>query len=160
MATTNNREHLSLGDRLGDTIGLIGPVIALGFFFLHQQRNTGFFTAEFGLVAQIALYGPIFLSIIPPVIRVLSGSRNWARPFDAVSNFSLGVGSYYLLRIFPFDYSHLADVLPGGFRFLLAWVTDPIARIGLTIMVVVGLVSAFAITIKFFAVLTRKLVEV
>jgi hypothetical protein len=154
-----NREHLSTGDRVGETFALIGPVFLLAFFGYHQWLNTGFFTEDFGLVAQIALYGPILLSFIAPLIRIVTGSRNFARPFEAFTNLCLAAGSYYLLRIFPLDYSHLADVLPRSLRFLLLWVTDPIAKIVLTIMVVAGLITAIATIIKFFTVLARDLAE-
>ncbi len=48
------------------------------------------------------------------------------------------IGSVALLRVFPFDFTHLADALTGGLRFLFAWVPDWLGRVALALQVADG----------------------
>jgi hypothetical protein len=100
--------------------------------------NTGFFTEKFGGLEMLCLYGPLLFGISAPAIRALTGQRNPARPFEAAASLFLSLGSLGLLTVFPLDYTHLADALPRGLRFLLAWVTDDIARVVLVIQIIIG----------------------
>jgi hypothetical protein len=48
------------------------------------------------------------------------------------------MAALWLLRVFPFDFTHLADVLSVNLRFSLAWVSDEIGRIVLLLQVSAG----------------------
>ncbi len=50
------------------------------------------------------------------------------RPLDVVQVGLIFVALVWLFAVFPFDFSHLADVLPSSLRFLLRWISDGIAR--------------------------------
>jgi hypothetical protein len=91
---------------------------------------------------MLALYGPILVSFAAPIVRALSGRHNPARPFEAATNLSLALGSLWLAIVFPFDFSHLPDVLPGAIRFILSWITNDIGRLVLILQVLIGLVTA------------------
>jgi len=63
----------------------------------------------------------------------------------------------WLLVVFPFDFSHFADVLPESLRFLLQWITNDIGwallLIGAILMAVAAVYSPIAykiVTIKRF----------
>jgi hypothetical protein len=47
----------------------------------------------------------------------------------------------WLVQAFPFDVTHVADVVPTEFQFLLAWMSDGVRTI-LLLQVVVGLFAA------------------
>jgi hypothetical protein len=38
-------------------------MLLCGFFAAHQLAHTGFFTAQFGLVEMLCVYGPILLTL-------------------------------------------------------------------------------------------------
>ncbi len=135
-------DALTSAQRLGELISVVALLLLFGFFALHQFGHTGFFTAGFRSLEMLALYGPIILAMVPPLMRAASGLRNPARPLEAAANLALALGSLWLLIVFPLDYAHLADVLPGVIRPLLAWITDNIARIVLLLQVVIGPISA------------------
>lgn len=139
---STDREVLSPAARIGDTAIILAMLGLLAFLLIHQLRGTGFFTTEFGPFEMFCLYGPILVQFAAPVIRVVTGRRNPARPYEAATNLFLMVGSLWLLIRFPFDFSHLADVLPEGLQFLLAWVTDLLGGIALALQVITAPINA------------------
>jgi hypothetical protein len=46
------------------------------------------------------------------------------------------------LQVFPFDFTHLADVLPAEVQFLLTWMSDGIGKFLLLLQVAVGVLAA------------------
>jgi hypothetical protein len=135
-------DDLSVLHRWGELLIATGLLLLAGFFIVHQYTNTGFFTTKFGQIEMALLYGPLLLSFIDAVIQVVTGHRHLARPFEAASGLFLGVAAVWFLIVFPFDFTHLADVLPEGLRFILAWVTNDIGKIPLLIQVFVGPITA------------------
>ena len=144
------REVLTTPQRIGEGVTIVVLLLMAGFFRLHQSMDTGFFTADFGPTAMLCLYGPIAVALIPPAIRALGGRRNPARLFEAAANLSLALGSLWLLRVFPFDFTHLADVFPAPMRFGLAWMTNDIGRYFMIFQVTVMFIAAIANTVRFF----------
>ncbi|MBL8164063.1 MAG: hypothetical protein JNJ61_18895, partial [Anaerolineae bacterium] len=130
---------------------VVALFLLLGFFLAHQSQNTGYFTEKFRAIEMFALYAPLMLGFAAPAVRALTGSRNVARPYEAATSLLLALGSLWLLTRFPFDYTHLPDVLPAGLRFILAWVTDDIARIVLLLQVIVGPITAVIALVTYFS---------
>ncbi len=148
-----NKEILSPTARWAELLIVAALLLLFVFFAYHQFTNTGFFTSKFGVFEMVCLYGPILVSCSAPLVRALTRQRNIARPFEAAGDLCLACGSLWLLMIFPFQYAHFADVLPSALRFILAWVTDDVAKIVLALQVIVGIGSAFALTWQY---LTRR----
>lgn len=145
-------ETLSPPQRLGEVIYAICMVLLFAFLLYHQIANTGFFTEKFGAVGMFCLYGPIIVGITPLLIRAWIGQRNVARPFEAATSLFLAVGSLWLVIVFPLNYAHLADALPGALRFILAWVTDDIGKAVLILQVIIGPISAFLTISKYMSI--------
>ncbi len=137
----NDREILSPFERLSSPISTVCMLVVLGFFAAHEWANTGFFTERFGPMEKLALYAPMLLALIPPLVRTITGRKNPARLFDAATNISLAFGSFYLVLVFPFDFAHLTDVLPGVIRFFFSWINNDIGRLVLILQVVVGAIA-------------------
>ena len=126
-------------------------IILFGFFALHQMLGTGFFTPKFGTLEMLALYGPIVVALIAPAVRALTGRRNPARPWDVAMQLSLAAGSLYLLVVFPFDFAHLGDVLPGVLAIFVSWISNDIGKILMVIQVILGPINALTTTAKYFS---------
>jgi hypothetical protein len=147
-----DKEVLTTSQRWMELLIVAGMLLLFGFFAYHQLTNTGFFTAKFGPLEMFCLYGPIFVSLAAPVVRALSSRRNQARPFEAATNLSLALGSSWLWIVFPLNFAHLGDVLPGALRFIISWITDDIGKVLLVLQVIIGPLSAFLVTWKYIAV--------
>src|SRR3990172_1242516 len=121
-----DKDVLSPLARAADVVFIVCLLLLLAFLVYHQQVNTGFFTDKFGTLGMICLYGPLLVGITPLAVHIWTGRRNPARPFEAATSLFLAAGSLWLVSVFPLNYAHLADTLPEGLRFILAWVTDDI----------------------------------
>lgn len=146
------KNNLSVPERMGEFILAVMMFLLFGFLAYHQAARTGFFTDKFGLWEMLCLYGPLFAGMSPLLVRAWKGQRHIARPFEIISSLLLAGGSFWLVMVFPFDYTHLADALPFGLRFILTWVTDDIARVVLILQVIIGLVSAMATLWRYISI--------
>ena len=140
MKTDN--EILTPAQRWTGLATVVAMLVLLCFFALHQLANTGFFTPTFGPLEMLALYGPILVSFVAPIVRAISGRHNPARPFEATMNLSLALGSLWLAITFPFNFVHLADVLPGAIRFVFSWINNDLGRFVLILQVFIGVIFA------------------
>jgi hypothetical protein len=145
-------EDLSLGQRFGEIIAAVMLLLVFAFLLYHQLADTGFYTGEFRRLEKVCLYGPLLFSLIAPITRFIKGRRNPARPWEALGDLFLALGSLRLLTVFPFDYTHLADALPGPLEFILSWVTDDIARVVFILQIIGASISAIAIMGKYLFV--------
>ncbi len=143
---------LSPSQRWGALATFAAMLVLLGFFALHQWTNSGFFTPRFGPLEMLALYGPILVAFAAPLVRVASGQHNPARPFEAATNLSLALGSLWLAIVFPLDFTHLGDVLPGAVRFVVSWIGNDLGRLVLVLQVIIGVVTAPLLMLTFFSV--------
>lgn len=154
------KEVLTTGQRWGELISVVAMLLLFGFFAYHQVANTGFFTAKFGALEMFCLYGPILVSSAAPVVRAVSGRRNPARPLDVATYVFLAMAALWLLMVFPFNFSHLADALPGALHFVLAWITNEIGKVVLILQVIIGPISAILTTRKYLSLRRREFANV
>ncbi len=124
-----------------------------GFFVAHQRLQTGFFTDQFGPVEMLCVYGPLILSLAAPLTRMVSGQRNPARPVEVVTHLCAALAGLWLLQVFPFDFTHLADVLPAELQFMLAWMSDGVGKFLLLLQVAVGVLAALFTLVTYVMVM-------
>ncbi len=153
---TNDQEILTRQQRWLELLVLPAMLLLSAFLVYHQVADTGFFTEKFGTMEMLGLYVPIVANLLPPIARALTGRRNPARPFEAATSLLLMAGSLWLVIVFPFDYSHLADILPAAIRPLLAWVTDGLGKALLIFQVIIGLPSASIALWKYSSIRSQK----
>jgi len=144
-------ETLTPSQRWGGLAIVAVMIVLLGFFALHQLSNTGFFTDKFGTLEMLALYGPILIALAAPIVRAITGQQNPARPFEVAMNVSLAIGSLWLAITFPFNFVHLADVLPSAIRFIFAWISNDIGRLVLILQVIIGATIAPITMLKYLS---------
>ncbi len=153
-----NTENLTPAQRWAGLYTTILMLLLLVFFGYHQWAKTGFFTGRFNRVEMLALYGPIVISLFPPIQRLIQGRRNPARPLEAITDLSLAVGSLWLRRIFPFSFTHLADPFPPAMHFAFVWITDDAGRFILLFQIIIGFISAFATMASYFSAKRKEMV--
>jgi hypothetical protein len=142
-AHQSDKEIVSIPQRLAEPLfSAIALSMLGGFFVMHQLLQTGFFTAQFGPMEMLCLYGPLLLSLAAPLARALSGQRNPARPVEVVTHLCAALAGLWLLQVFPFDFTHLTDVLPAELQFMLAWMSDSVGKLFLQLQVAVGVLAA------------------
>ncbi len=132
------KDVIPFSERAGNIVGIVGGLLAVLFFAVHQTQSTGFFTSGFGTAEMLLLYISLAFGIITTAIRALFGRKNLARLFDVFGACVFTVTIAWLYIVFPFNFTHFADVLPDFLKFLLQWITNDIARI----LMLIGMVVA------------------
>lgn len=131
-----SRDPLKIGDRVGEVVAMIVTIVSIAFIAIHQTRPTGFFTGDSVALDAGLIYLMMVVGMVPQVFRLLTGRRNFARPFEAVGMAVYAPVGLYFAISFPFDISRLAEPLPRSMEFLLDWVPESLARTLLAIGVV------------------------
>ena len=133
---------LSLDDRvISICVIMVFPLIVF-YFVAHQMFSTGFFTATFGTLEMVLLYGSLIFWIFTCTVLLLE-LKDLSRDIDSFGGlFFAAVGFAWLFVVFPFDFAYFADVLPDVFRFLVWWISNDIARVLLVLGFIVHLFLA------------------
>ena len=122
--------------------GVVVFTLIVLYLFAHQLWSTGFFTATFGTLEMLLLYGSLIEWIVVAALEVF-GRKNLSRDIDAFGGIIfVTIGGVWLFVVFPFEFAYFADVLPGFLRFLVQWVSNDIARVVIVLWIIVNLVAA------------------
>jgi len=118
-------------------------VLMIIFFVAHQIQTTGFFTLKFGALEIFLFYGFWIFWITTASLESILSQRLLSRIVDTFGGLIFATISIaFLLSLFPFEFTHLADVLPESIRFLVQWISNGIARVIMVLLVIGHLVAA------------------
>lgn len=147
-------DKLSVEDRVISVVIVMFFPLILVYFIAHQMFSTGFFTATFGTLEMILLYGTPIYWIFTCAVLLLE-LKDLSRDIDSFGGLGFAaVGFFWLFLVFPFDFAHFADVLPETLRFLVQWISNDIARVLLVLGFILHLfLAVFAVIIR---VMVRK----
>jgi len=121
----------------------VGSVLMVLYFVAHQMWSTGFFTATFGTLEMLMLYGSLIFMIVSAGLEGVFGQRLLSRLFDVFGGLIfVTVGIAWLFVVFPFEFAYFADVLPDFLRFLVQWISNDIARVLMVLGIIVTLFAA------------------
>ena len=118
-------------------------ILMIFFFWAHQTQSTGFFTSKFGSLEMVLFYGFWLFWISTASLEAIFSQRLLSRIDDTFGGLIFATISIALLLIlFPFEFSHLSDVLPESIRFLVQWISNDIARVIMVLLVIAHLAAA------------------
>ena len=136
------KDVMPFSERVGNAVAIVAIVLATLYFVAHQTWSTGFFTSKFGFAEALLLYSSLLYGLVPASVKGFVGRRNLARIFEVFGSILTTITLVWLYIVFPFDFSHLADVLPTFARFLLQWISDDIARFLMVIGIIITPITA------------------
>ncbi|HEV2226323.1 MAG TPA: hypothetical protein VGR56_05900 [Nitrososphaerales archaeon] len=122
-------DGLGLGARVGELIGVAISLIIFLFLYENQVRGVAFFTSTFDGTAQFFFYAPLFTGMALSFARAVYGHRNGVRPFDSFNALFLTAAAFWLLSVFPFDFTHLGDMFPASIQFLFGWIGNWVGQV-------------------------------
>lgn len=144
----------------GLSIGIVAVGVLIGSYCIaHQTRSTGFFTATFGTLEMILLYGTLLYWIVTSAL-IIVGQKNLSRDLDLGGLFFAAIAVAWLLVVFPFDFAHFADMMPDPLRFLVQWISNDIARVLIVLSFIVHLglaVFSAILRVSVYKARTRKI---
>jgi hypothetical protein len=137
------KKELPLNERIFGILIVIFCILMIIFFVTHQIRLTGFFTIKFGIFEMLFFYGFWIFWITTATLEAIFSQRLLSRIVDTFGGLIFATLSLSLLLfLFPFDFTHLADALPGILRFLVQWISNDIARVIMVILIILHLAAA------------------
>lgn len=141
MRREADKERMGVGERIGNVVA-IAFIVFFAFLLFYLQNRGYIFTAEFSDADTVLLYGVILFSIVPNLVRAITGRRNLGRLFDIISGLIfLVVGAYFLTK-FPFHFDDLYTILPGSIQDSFSWFNDSVFRLLFQIALVITALSA------------------
>ena len=143
----------------GLSIGIVAVGVLIGSYCIaHQTRSTGFFTATFGTLEMLLLYGTLLYWIVTSAL-IIVGQKNLSRDLDLGGLFFAAVAVAWLVVVFPFDFAYFANILPDSLRFLMQWISNDIARVLMVLSFIVHLglaVFSAILRVSVYKTRTRK----
>lgn len=125
-------------ERVGQIVAIVGIFLVTLFFVAHQFWSTGFFTSKFGPVEAFLFYAAVLFGVVTAAAKGVVGRKNAVRSLEVLGGVLFTVASIWLFIVFPFNFSHFADVLPDFLRFLLQWISDDIVKV----LLALGIIAA------------------
>jgi hypothetical protein len=136
-----SKDRMKASERVGEFVGVIISLLVLLYFYQSQVQATGFFTSAFGRTEQLAFYGPMVLGIVVSLIRGTYGRKNPIRPLQSFQGAVIAVTAFWLLHVFPFEFTHLTALLPSFIQALFGWVSNLVGQVLFFLAGIGGLVS-------------------
>jgi hypothetical protein len=122
--------------------GAVVFILILLYLIAHQILSTGFYTAKFGPLEMLLLYGSLTEWIIVAILEAFN-RKDFSRDIDAFGGIIfVTIGGAWLLVVFPFEFANFADVLPNLLRFLLQWISNTIAWVLILLWTIFNLIAA------------------
>ena len=113
-------KDIQFNDRVTGIVLVIFSVLIMSYFAAHQMWSTGFFTTKFGTLEMLLLYGSLIFWIITCSLDGIFGQRLLSRFLDAFGGvIFVTISLAWLLVVFPFEFTHFANVLPDFLRFFV-----------------------------------------
>ena len=141
-----------LAKRAGELFGVDISIVVFLFLYENQLRGAAFFTSAFGSLAQFFFYAPLFTGMALSFGRAVYGGRNAIRPFDCLNMLFLAVSAFWLLSVFPFDFSQFGGMFPSAIQFAFAWLSNDIGRVLFALAGVVSLAEMVYTAVLYSAV--------
>lgn len=142
-AKAEAKKPLPRNERVFGIAIVVFCVLMIIFFVSHQIQTTGFFTIKFGALEMLLFYGFWIFWITTAGLEAILSQRLLSRIVDAFGGLIFATISIALLLvIFPFEFTHLSDILPESIRFLVTWISNDIARVIMVLLVIAHLATA------------------
>jgi hypothetical protein len=107
----------------------IVATLVAGFYTAHLVWSTGFFTSGFTPLLAGFFYASIAWTIIDVAFKAITPRKDIVALVKQLGAVLFAGVTAWLYVAFPLNFTHLADVVPGPFQFLLSWITNDIGRI-------------------------------
>jgi hypothetical protein len=142
-AKKDAEKPLPLNERVFGIAIVIFSILMIIFFTSHQINSTGFFTSKFGALEMLLFYAFWIFWITTATLEAILSQRLMSRIIDTFGGiFFCVISIAWLVVVFPYEFTHLADVLPKSIRFLVSWISNDIAKIIMILLVIAHLAAA------------------
>ena len=118
--------------------------IVFGFYVAHYVLSTGFFTSSFTPLLAALFYTSVLWTIVNVSFKAVTLRKDVNAFVELIGAAFFAITAAWFFAVFPLNFAHVADVVPGSLRFLFLWLTNDIGRI-LVALVFVAAIIALAV---------------
>ena len=154
------QKDIPFNERVTGIVLVIVSFLIMLYFVAHQLWSTGFFTSNFSPLEVFFLYGSLIFWIITCSLDGIFSQRFLSRLLDAFGGvIFVTIGLFWLLIVFPFEFTYFANVLPDFLRFLVQWISNDLARGIMIVGIVVLVVAAIYCPIGYKFVIIERFIR-
>jgi hypothetical protein len=157
----NHRSTMLGAARVSELIvtTIVACLIA-GFYAAHLVWSTGFFTSAFTPVLAALFFTSIAWTIVNVAAKAITSRRDVLALAELIGAVLFAGVTAWLYVVFPFNFTHLADVAPAQLQFLLSWITNDIGRMLVGLILVASIIALAVNAVKFaWRVSVRSLIR-
>ena len=118
--------------------------LIFGFYMAHYALSTGFFTSAFTPSLATLFFASVLYVIVNTSAKAVTPRKDVLALVELIGAALFLTVAAWIFVAFPFNFAHIADVVPSQLQFLLSWLTNDIGRI-LVALVLLAAVIAFAV---------------
>lgn len=144
----NQRATLIGPARVGELVAttIVACAVA-GFYAAHLVWSTGFFTSAFAPITAV-FFISIFWTIVNAGFKAVTLRKDVLALIEWVGAALFAGVAAWLYAVFPFNFTHLADVVPTQLQFLLSWITNDIGHILVALILIAGIIALIVDSVK------------
>lgn len=136
--------------RVGElVVTTIVACFVAGFYAAHLVWSTGFFTSAFTPGLAALFFTSISWTIINVASKAISPRKDVVALVELIGAALFASVTAWLYLVFPFNFTHLADVVPAQLQFMLNWITNDLGRILVGLILVASIIALAVSAVKF-----------
>jgi len=123
-------------------------ILVFGFYVAHYVWSTGFFTSAFTPVLAFLFFASVLYVIVNTSAKAITPRKDVRAIVELVGAVLFVVVAAWIFAVFPLNFTHVADVIPKPFQFLLSWLTNDIGRILVALVLLAGVIALAVDAVK------------
>ena len=121
---------IPVNERISSVIFFIVFSLGLWYLIILRRQGSPFYTSKFSRMDAAVMVSFWLVWIITAGLEGVLGLRWWSRLFDSFGAILVAaLAGLWLFIRFPFDFSYFPQLLPVNMHWLLAWITNGVARV-------------------------------
>lgn len=115
--------------------------LVFGFYMAHYAWSTGFFTSDFTPFLATLFFASVLYVIVNSYAKAVTPRKDVLALVELVGVVLFVTVAAWIFTAFPFNFAHVADVVPAPFQFLLIWLTNDIGRIIVALVLLAAVIT-------------------
>jgi hypothetical protein len=133
-------------------------VLVFGFYMAHYAWSTGFFTGGFTPLLAVLFFASVLYVIVNTTAKTVTPRKDIVALVELLGAVLFLTVAAWIFVAFPFNFAHVADVVPVPFQFVLSWLTNDIGRIIVALVLLAAVITVAVDSVKLtWRVTTRQL---
>jgi hypothetical protein len=122
--------------------------LVFGFYMAHYAWSTGFFTSGFTPLLAVLFFASVLYVIVNTTAKAITARKDIVALVELVGAVLFLTVAAWIFVAFPFNFTHIADVVPVPLQFVLSWLTNDIGRIIVALVLLAAVITVAVDSVK------------